>query len=116
MLVKHNTSKAIKNGDSVEITLPIEKSGIYILVFVVNQCGANKITISNAYWKVKGDSLPQNYPTLSIPISPEWNTPNTAAVLSALSKGEHRYIFYNFSGITTDSTYDSTVSVYAVKL
>ena len=117
--------KALADETSVDSNiLQITVAGKYLVIFGVTHCGANAITSNAPYWNVvlKNASNTNLNPWIAlrqdtaIPIGKSWDSAVYVAVIYSLDSGNYHATFTNRTGQTTNATYNSGVSVFAIRI
>ena len=118
IISKANVFVGLNSGESKSVTISIDTSGYYLLVFSVSHCGANTITSTDPYWTVEAPfTFLFHRKNLAIPIAKVWDdVSGTASYISGLDKGDYTFNFTNNTGFKTSDTYNSTVTVAAVMI
>lgn len=119
--------KALKNtADGETVTLDsfsVPQSGIYLIIFSLSHCGANRITKQGAFWSATlkvGDTIyypwmTNGTPSVCLPIPSAWDNLVSISTFYRLGPGvQHTVNFLNQTGINTDTVYDSRFSITAV--
>ena len=118
IISKANVFVGLNSGESKSVTISIDTSGYYLLVFSVTHCGANAITSTDPYWTVEAPfAFSFHRKILAIPIAKVWDdVSGTESYISGLDKGDYTFNFTNNTGFKTSDTYNSTVTVAAVMI
>lgn len=114
----------LENGGLIDTEyFECPKTGIYIVYFIVAQCGADSITAAGAHWLAALKDLDGGtaYPVSGgraaqiIPIGQTWDSCSTVSSMYVLNAGQqYKVTFQNASGIRTNTTYNSRISVLCV--
>lgn len=117
--------KALRDGETVIVSIPPLEDGCYIIHFGIQPCGASKITEGVPYFTVSmRDTSNGNiinllgHSIINIPIAKTWDSINI--VTSIFTNYNMLYniecIFTNHMGISTDTMYNSLASIRLIKI